>query len=204
MAKKNINIFYPFKKGSDKTDLNASIKLIKREYPDATIHIDDQDYSTIRGVDVAHKVINYARENKGRFLYMNDDFLVVKQPHKAMYSGELKVNPKHPISYQVASQNTIDFLNSCNKPLKNFETHSPVWFDCEKVIELFDQITWKNDNFFIKSLYLNYYELIGFEGANVKIHQTNVALAQSHLKKYGCVSLGDGFDINSLKSLLEL
>lgn len=204
MAKKNINIFYPFKKSSDKSILKSSIKLIKREFPDANIYIDEEIYSNNSAIDVAHKVINFARENKGRFLFMNDDFLLVKQPHKAMFSGELLVNPNHPFNYQIASQNTIDFLNSCGKPLKNFETHSPVWFDCEKVVELFDNITWKNDNFFIKSLYLNYYELIGFEGVNVKINETNLPLAKSHLKKYGCISLGDNFDINMLTSILEL
>lgn len=203
MAKKNINIFYPFKKSSDKSILKASIKLIKLEFPDANIYIDEEFYSINPTIDVAHKVINFARENKGRFLFMNDNLLVVKQPHKAMFSGELLVNQNHPLNYQIASQNTIDFLNSCNKQIKNFETHSPVWFDCEKLVELFDNITWKNDNFFIKSLYLNYYELIGFEGVNVKIHETNLPLAKSHLKKYGCISLGDDFDINTLTSILE-
>jgi hypothetical protein len=204
MAKKNINIFYPFLKGSDKTELNLSIQCVKREFPDAQIHIDDDFYSNIRGVDVAHKVINFARENRGRFIYMNDDFFIVKKPYKAMYSGDLVINPKHPPTYQIAMQNTIDFLKSCNKPLKNFETHSPVWFDCDKLLDLFDRITWKNNNFFIKSMYLNYYELQGFEGMNVKIHETNIDLAKSHLKKYGCVSTGDGFDISKLKPILEL
>ena len=156
-------------------------------------------FNNIRGCDVTNKMLTFAKNIGGDFIYMNDDFYVNDKFDfsEPIHKGYLNVNPIHPPHYQTASKNTIEFLKYNNYNTFNFETHSPIVINSQKLIDLFDSINWTEDNHFLKSLYLNIYppEKIR-QGDNIKIKEINILKAQEFLHIYGAMSTGDGFMTN--------
>jgi len=112
----------------------------------------------------------------------------------------LAINDIHPTHYQIAVKNTIDFLEYFGHPIKNFETHSPILMDSKKLIKTFEQLNWKEDNHFIKSIYLNVNQPKETRaGTNLKLSNCDIQKAEQFLRDYGCFSTGDAF-INSVGS----
>jgi len=147
--------------------------------------------SNIRGCDVTLKVLDYCNNNEGDVVYLNDDFIIERLPAEPIYNGELKDNPNHNISYRTATVNTLEFLKAHNKPILNFETHTPIIINCKKFRDLFNSLDFGDNNHFLKSIYLNWYEVKGQSGENVKIHQWSTTKAENLFRKYGCLSLAD-------------
>lgn len=201
---------FPYKKRTTNFELIHSIRFIRMSFPDAKIftigdQIDDVDnipckvFSNIRGVDVTNKMLTFAREHGGKFIYMNDDFFVTPKfnPDQPIFNGQLKINPVHPAHYQIACKNTIQFLEHYGHPTFNFETHSPVLMDSKKLLKTFDKVNWQKDNHFIKSIYLNVNPPRKKQsGTNLKIAKDDIAKAELFLRQYGCFSSSDEF-INS-------
>jgi hypothetical protein len=100
-------------------------------------------------------MLTFARERGGEFIYMNDDFYITPKLRAdiPIHIGEFELNPRHPSHYREAMFNTIEFLKYYNRPLWNFETHSPVLMDSDKLLEIFELIEWQRYNHFIKSIY---------------------------------------------------
>jgi hypothetical protein len=193
---------YPYKKTNGPDTLGLSIKSVLQADPQAQIFIVGDPYPVgnhiaisslpIRGCDVTNKMMHFAWHYDGDFMYMNDDFFITKEfnPYLTYTSGEMLINDKHSPTYQEAMQNTIDFLKSVDKPTMNYECHMPVVLNSDKLIGLFDRITWKHHNHFIKSMYLNYYECDFKSGENVKV-SNEIKKAQEFLSRYGCFSTSD-------------
>ncbi len=131
----------------------------------------------------------------GDFIYMNKDFFITKiwQPHVARNMGSIIVNPQHPPHTQTAQQNTLEFLKHNNFTAYNFETHTPVMMNSQKLIDLFDNINWHNDNHFIKSIYCNVYKVPSKYGFNCKVSVPSIDKAKELITLQGCFSTGDGF-----------
>lgn len=194
---------YPYRKAQNKVDVLAhSIKWLRSFDPDAEVYIIGDPHpdgihipiSTlpIRGCDVTNKMMHFAWHIGGIFCYMNDDFFLGPNFRfdNVLSNGEMQINEKHAPTYQEAMQNTIDFLTSVDKPIMNFECHQPVLLDSDKLIGLFDRITWKQHNHFIKSMYLNYYGCDHVPGENLKV-ANDIRKAQEFLSLYGSFSTSD-------------
>ena len=194
---------YPYKKSKDISTIEHSIKWTLRQYPTAEIYIigdmvpgynnlTPDARSPIRGCDVTHKLLTFARKIKGDFIYMNDDFFIGPKfnPNLAMSNGNLIINDSHAPTYQEACQNTIDALKSMRCTTINFECHAPVKMNSQMLIDLFDSISWDGHNHFVKSLYLNYYQIPHSPGHNVKIG-SDTKKAQQLLDLYGSFSCSD-------------
>ena len=127
---------------------------------------------------------------------MNDDFFCTPnlKPEHPIFKGNLIVNESHPPHYQVAAMNTLDFLKYYNRPTLNYETHSPVLMDSNRLIKTFEQVNWQHDNHFIKSIYLNSnVPKKSIEGFNCKINSANIPTALKYLDVHGCFSTGKDF-----------
>jgi hypothetical protein len=152
--------------------------------------------NNIRGADVTNKMLTFARERGGEFIYMNDDFYITPKLRAdiPIHSGQLEIVEQHPSHYKQAMFNTIEFLKYYDRPLWNFETHSPVLIDSHKLLATFELLEWQKHNHFIKSIYLNMNlpELIR-KGHNVKLHKDNIPKAEELLRTYGCFSTNETF-----------
>lgn len=148
-----------------------------------------------RGCDVTDKILLYAQEFGGDFIYMNDDFFITKNfnPYRSIFNGHLAVNSSHAPHYQQACINTKQFLEFNTFNTLNYECHQPMLFNSFNLIELFNAIEWKNHNHFIKSLYANVYDIPSREGTNLKLNESKIKTASQFLKDFGCFSIGDGF-----------
>ena len=194
---------YPYKKSKDISTIEHSITWTLRQYPTAEIYIIGDPVrgynnmtpdarSSIRGCDVTHKLLTFARKVKGDFIYMNDDFFIGPKfnPNLAMSNGNLIINDSHAPTYQEACQNTMDALKAMESSTINFECHAPVKMNSQMLIDLFDSISWDGHNHFVKSLYLNYYQIPHSPGHNVKIG-SDTKKAQQLLDLYGSFSCSD-------------
>lgn len=206
----SMTFVFPYKKRTSDFELIQSIRWIRMSFPLAKIftigdeiegaqNIPCKVFSNIRGVDVTNKMLTFAREHGGQFIYMNDDFFVTPKLRAdiPIYNGEIIINPKHPGHYQIACKNSIEFLQYNGHSIYNFETHSPVLMDSKKLIKTFDKVNWQSDNHFIKSIYLNVNQPKKIRpGTNLKLSSGDIAKAESFLRDYGCFSSSDEF-INS-------
>ena len=203
----SMNFVYPFRKGRDFFDIQQSIRFIRMSFPEASIttvgdkvegidNIPCPQLNNIRGADVTNKILTFARQRGGSFIYMNDDFFVAPNLRAdiPIHSGQLKIVNEHPSHYKIAVKNTIELLKKYDLPTYNFETHTPVLMDSAKLIATFDDLDWKNHNHFIKSIYLNYnLPATTREGSNVKLHLDNIPKASEFLRTFGCFSTNETF-----------
>lgn len=203
----SMNFVYPYKKRSEEFELIQSIRWIRMSFPLANvyvvgdyfpdvIHIPCKQFNNIRGCDVTNKMLTFANQIGGKFIYMNDDFFCTPnlKPEHPIYKGNLIINDNHPPHYQTAAMNTLEFLKYYNRPTLNYETHSPVLMDSKRLIKTFEQVNWKDDNHFIKSIYLNSnVPKKSIEGFNCKINSANIPTALQYLDVHGCFSTGKDF-----------
>ena len=136
----SMTFVFPYKKRTSDFELIQSIRWIRMSFPLAKIftigdeidgvqNIPCKVFSNIRGVDVTNKILTFANEIGGKFIYMNDDFFVTPKLRAdvPIYNGELIINPKHPGHYQIACKNSIEFWKDepilfcpgCKKEVRN-------------------------------------------------------------------------------------
>jgi len=198
---------YPYhSKSLSDFEINLSIAMVLKIYPDAEIwtvgkavpgfnNIPCAQHNNIRGCDVTNRILTFAKQVHGDFIYMNKDFYITKlwQPHVAIKMGSMIVNPEHPPHTQMAQTNTLEFLKHNKFTAYNYETHTPVMMNSQKLIDLFDNINWQEDNHFIKSIYCNVYQVPSKDGFNCKVSVPSIAKAQELITLQGCFSTGDAF-----------
>jgi hypothetical protein len=198
---------YPYHSKSESDfEINQSIRWLRLIYPDAEIwtvgksvaganNLPCTQHNNIRGCDVTNRILTFAKNIGGDFIYMNKDFFITKiwQPHVAINMGSIVVNPEHPPHTQIAQQNTLEFLKHNSFTAYNYETHTPVMMNSQKLIDLFDNINWQNDNHFIKSIYCNVYKVASKDGFNCKVSSPSIDKAKELIALQGCFSTGDNF-----------
>ena len=194
---------YPYKKNNNISTIEHSIRWTLKQFPNAEIYIigdpvmgynnlKPDKRSSVRGCDVTHKLLTFARKVKGDFIYMNDDFFIGPNfnPDITWSSGNIIIKDTHAPTYQEACQNTMDALKSMGCTMMNFECHAPVKMNSQLLIDLFDSISWDGHNHFVKSIYLNYYQIPNSPAQNLKI-TNDVKKAQQLLDLYGSFSCSD-------------
>lgn len=198
---------YPYHhKSTSDFEINLSIAMVLKVYPDAEIwtvgksincinNIPCTQHNNIRGCDVTNRILTFAKHVSGDFIYMNKDFFITEswQSHVAINMSSMIVNPEHPPHTQMAQTNTLEFLKHNNFTAYNYETHTPVMMNSQKLIDLFDNINWQQDNHFIKSIYCNVYQVPSKQGINCKVSVPSIAKAQEFIALQGCFSTGDNF-----------
>lgn len=199
---------YPYLRSDNDWDIIHSIGWIRKHFPSAHIvtvgHAIEQADECIphlkryheRGCDVTDKILTFCKVHPDtEFIYMNDDFFVTDgyNPQRTIHSGELIVNPAHPPHYQKACYNSYHFLKHNEFRTLNHECHQPVLFNARMLLDLFKSIQWKEHNHFIKSIYLNVYEVPSDEGKNLKLNDPKILLASQFISEHGSFSIGDGF-----------
>ena len=198
---------YPYHhKSTSDFEINLSIAMVLKVYPDAEIwtvgksincinNIPCTQHNNIRGCDVTNRILTFAKHVSGDFIYMNKDFFITEswQSHVAINMSSMIVNPEHPPHTQIAQTNTLEFLKHNNFTAYNYETHTPVMMNSQKLIDLFDNINWQQDNHFIKSIYCNVYQVPSKQGINCKVSVPSIAKAQEFIALQGCFSTGDNF-----------
>ena len=198
---------YPYHSRAESDfEINQSIAMVLKVYPAAEIwtigkavpginNIPCNQHNNIRGCDVTNRILTFAKEIGGDFIYMNKDFFITKfwQPHVAINMKSIIVNDNHPPHTQAAQINTLEFLKHNNFTTYNYETHTPCVMNSKKLIDLFDNINWQDDNHFIKSIYCNVYQVPSKEGFNCKVSLPSIAKAQEYISIQGCFSTGDNF-----------
>lgn len=203
----SMNFVYPYRRSRNDFDILQSMRFVVMSFPEASIttvgdkvegidNIPCKQLNNIRGADVTNKMLTYARERGGQFIYMNDDFYVTPKLRAdiPIHSGELKIVDQHPSHYKIAMKNTIELLNKYDLTTYNFETHSPILIDSAKLVALFDSLDWQSHNHFIKSIYLNHHLPDEIRlGHNVKLHMDNIPKAEELLRTYGCFSTNETF-----------
>lgn len=202
-----MKFIYPYHhKSTSDFEINLSIAMVLKVYPDAEIwtvgravpgvnNIPCTQHNNIRGCDVTNRILTFAKQVSDDFIYMNKDFFITEswQPHVAINMSSMIVNPEHPPHTQIAQTNTLEFLKHNNFTAYNYETHTPVMMNSQKLIDLFDNINWQQDNHFIKSIYCNVYQVPSKQGINCKVSVPSIAKAQEFIALQGCFSTGDNF-----------
>ena len=114
--------------------------------------------------DVINKILQACNlDISDDFLYMNDDLFILDAYNGTTYDrGDLldHINGRRPDSYTTALRNTLQWLRKNNYPTKDFETHTPIVFNRDKMKQLIDRILPRingGHNVLIRSLYGNVY-----------------------------------------------
>ena len=218
-----MTFIYPYKRKDNDFLIQHSIKCVLKYYPEARcITVGDEvegienipfkDSLKIKGSNVTAKCL-YVGQFFDEFVYMNDDFFINERfdfdtPCHSLERLERKEG-KASIAWQVSVDNTLHWLEHNNLSAYSYECHQPILFNSAKLFQTMEQIDWKNNEHFVKSLYGNGNhtgdEFKAIE--NVKLIKPDIKKANLCLTMYGCFSVGQGFmteaGANFIKQLSE-
>ena len=134
---------------------------------DEAIHIDAPCISNNPQVDVINKIkLAIADERvSNSFIWTNDDIyfvspVMVSDIQFLTAHGRLEKSEPAKTKYQVNKNRTIDLLKSMGLSNFNYSTHTPFFFEKEKLVELFetfDELQSEDVGLLISSLYYNYH-----------------------------------------------
>ena len=203
---------YPYKRKQNDFALIQSMKLVRKYYPDSEIyvigdrpavvfdfeHFFSEQRNIIKGANVTAKIIQFASMHQRNFVYMNDDFFINDKFDFSIVHGSIEMlerkDGKASIGWNQSVDNTKHFLEHNKYPTRSYECHQPVVFNSKLLIQTMDQVDWKNNDHFIKSLYFNMNVPIRFNPIdNVKLIEPNLTKARRYLNDFGCLSTGQGF-----------
>lgn len=203
---------YPYKKKENDFSIIQSIRLVLKYYPDSEVfvigdrpetdlkfkHIPFKDSYLIRGSNLTAKLLYFSREHPGEFVFMNDDFFINDRFDFSIVNGSSEMmerkEGKASIGWNQAVDNCVHFLEHSKLPIRSYECHQPTILNSKLLIETMNQIDWKTNDHFIKSLYFNMNVPIRFKPIdNVKLIKPNIAKANLFLTMFGCISTGQGF-----------
>lgn len=96
------------------------------------------------------------------FIYSCDDIYAVNDftidDVKALkYIGWLDYNPQSPNAWRRDAMRTQRKLRDMGFPQRDFTTHTPVWFDWEKLKALFVSFNMSEVSYVVETLYFNYF-----------------------------------------------
>ena len=203
---------YPYKRKDNDFNIINSIRCVLKYYPNSEVfvlgdepetdlefkHIKSISSHMTRGSNVTSKMLQFAKLYSGEFVYMNDDFFINDKFDFNIVHGSIEMmerkEGKASIAWNQAVDNSVHFLEHNKRPIRSYECHQPVIFNSKILIETMDQIDWKNNDHFIKSLYFNINVPIRFKPIeNVKLIKPNIKKANLYLEMFGCISTGQGF-----------
>ena len=113
-------------------------------------------------VSCLKKVHKAFPESEG-FVMVADDCYAVRdftmkdvKPMKFIHGG-IDYDPKSPNAWRRDAMKTKYLLKSLGLPDRNFTTHIPIWFEWDKVEELWEKFDMEHESYVIEDLYFNYF-----------------------------------------------
>lgn len=127
------------------------------------IHIPHSCISKNPQIDVIDKIktVVGSEEVNEKFIWTNDDIYFVSPVSLADIAtlkivGDLKNMPKAGTVYATNREKTIALLEAAKLPTLNFETHLPVEFEKEKIVQLFEEFAQLQEGgYLFSSVYFN-------------------------------------------------
>lgn len=122
--------------------------------------------------DTLNKVKMFAKANEGKFLYMYDDVLVIREIN-INYIRNIPLEIELPIYYHIRKHekhgrtinSSVDVLNNENsffspRDIYNYETHIPRVYECEKMRQCFAMFDFTKMEipYALATVYCNYYD----------------------------------------------
>ena len=138
-------------------------------FSDEVIHIDAPVASENPQIDTLNKLkLAIVDENVSeKFIWSNDDIYFINPVQLAdvqilTAQGRLKYIPDTKAIYEINRNKTIDCLKSFGSvgsiPTHNYDTHTPFFYDKEKLVSLFEEIPeLSSEGLLIPSIYFNMY-----------------------------------------------
>lgn len=160
-------------------------------------HISKYDY-IYPEISVYDKVMEFVyRSRCSRFLFMNDDFYMMKsfeaRNYPLYYRGEL-VYIDNPSRWQKVNNNTLDYLNKWKKEKHDYGVHCPILYDRVSVrCDCWNSEHYiKNDSgILLRSIYGNSMPT----GTKIKVDDCKLWHGEPlRESQTGCISTADGAD----------
>ena len=136
------------------------------------VHIEARDISPIPDNNIQHKISIACKtpEISKDFIFINDDHYILS-PYKTIpyyYHQTLETNRTDP--YGQRKQNTVNYLRSIGKDVKNFDIHTPIIYNKDLFLA---HVTDKWNNLepkVVKSMYANSLDIQGEIMPDCKMH----------------------------------
>jgi hypothetical protein len=147
---------------------NVTVHPIERYYPERIRELNYGKLNYENFFDTLNKVKTFASKNKGHFVYMYDDVLLLHE----LYIGDILNVPlelEDKSFYHIRNfdkhgrtiNSAIDLLQEDGgfDPLYNFETHLPRIYECARMIFLFEMFSFEELSipYAIATMYFNYW-----------------------------------------------
>lgn len=144
--------------GLPKYDADDIVCIESKRVPD----VPNQYRQHLDYVSCLKKVRKAFPESEG-FIMVADDCYAIRdftmkdvKPMKFIHGG-IDYDPKSPNAWRRDAMKTKYLLKSLGLPDRNFTTHIPIWFEWDKVEELWDKFDMEHESYVIEDLYFNYY-----------------------------------------------
>jgi len=135
-------------------------------FSDEIIHIESVQFSKNPQIDTLEKLkLAIADERvSDHFIWSNDDIYMVSPVMLADIQiltahGKLKRMEGSPKTYEINRNKTIDLIGRFGNgemPIHNYDTHTPVFYDKEKLVELFEELPeLSSEGLLLPSIYFN-------------------------------------------------
>lgn len=160
--------------GKKTEELEMSVSLVKKQYPDAQITIisaaavaynfahswlEPMVVLSNKHADQLYKLNSFIDELPDEFYVMNDDFFILSEIEDdgdiAGLLSTLLKQRKVKDSYYVTIDNTIQMLDALGFPLWNFELHKPLFVEKKHLVEALRLLSSDREAILWRSLYGN-------------------------------------------------
>lgn len=208
---KQLHFCYVYRQVDSTFEIENSIRIIKELYPKSLITVIGDKIKGVNHIPYNHKrKVNRASRIAEMLLILSkrfDDFVLMYDD--IFMSEAIEINNytngvlrrKSNAGYNLCVNNTIEFLNHFDKPIKNYDAHQPFIFNSEKLKELYSIVD-INHPHLPKSLYGNYFNINSIEIDNLKVQTYKDAIAK--LDKYKCFSSTDNMCERTKQLIKEL
>jgi hypothetical protein len=134
---------------------------------------------------------------KGNFIFMNDDFFIVKPTSFKKYPNYARPSlqvPELKDGYRRSLNNTYLYLQGMNKTTYHFDVHLPIIYNSQKFLKLKPHLDYSmtlNEGLVVKSLYANYYGLEPTVYPDCKLQTLQTPKDFEKLSNTHCLSSSD-------------
>ena len=201
----SVSVFYPLGGGSpiNNDEIRYSLRSIEKHLKNygeifiigrkpewlQNVHfIEYEDLTPYKEKNIFTKTLMACeiKEMSEDFLFFNDDHFLVDDFDAPTFPYFYKCELQRTIQrlnggkYKRALTNTFAELYARGKPLLNFDTHTPIVYNKEKMKSLATMYPWERYDvgFVLKSLYANTFDCLPIHEYDVKIDQANMEMGK--------------------------
>lgn len=207
------NFCYIFKNSGSTFEIDNSIKLVRKFYPESNITVIGDfvkgadkyiKYHQNQHANRTHRVCEMLlmlAEKYDSFVLMYDDIFITRRVEFPYYGKGLISSNSSVSGYNACKSNTKDALLYFGKPTINFECHNPFIFESKKLKDLYKNIN-ISINHLPKSLYANYYNIEPLTINDLKSNE--MFKIKDNIAKHGVFSTCDNLTFGIQKIIKDL